>query len=272
MAVQIQSVARAMRILDTLTQHPEGLGVGDVARHLGLNASTTHHLLHTLIDSDYVLQLDSGLYRLGHAVPRLYEAYRVTQQPEARLLEILNRLVGETQETGYLAGWQDGDVSIQAIVEGSQQLRVGGLRVGYRGYTHTRGAGKALLAYLDPPQLEAYLAAHPMQRRTAHTVASKDALKAQLRQVVKQGFALDEEEFADGVGCVAAPIFSSGGQPRAAYSISAPVWRLMQNFKPYVAAVRQAAQDASSVLGYRPGEGGKGRADGDGATPRRRRR
>lgn len=255
MPVRIQSVARALGILDTLTQHPEGLGVVDIANQLTLNVSTTHHLVNTLVDADYVTQLDSGMYRLGHAVMRLYGAYVLTKQPEARLLKILNQLVNSTQETGYLAGWQDGDVAIQAIVEGSQQLRVGGLRVGFRGDTHARAAGKALLAYLDTAQLDAYLAAHPLERRTARTLTAPAALKAELRQIVKQGFALDHEEFADGIGCVAAPIFSADGQAMAAFSISAPAWRLTQNFKPFVAAVRQAAQEASAVLGHRPEDG-----------------
>jgi DNA-binding IclR family transcriptional regulator len=269
MPVRIQSVSRALRILDTLTQHPEGLGVGDIAKQLELNVSTTHHLVNTLVDANYVTQLDTGQYRLGHAVARLYGSYQLTQQPEARLKTRLNQLVTAIQETGYLAGWQAGDVVIQAIAEGSQQLRVGGLQVGFHGHTHARAAGKALLAYLAPQQLDAYLAAHPMDRLTAHTLTSAAALKAQLQQVVKQGYALDEEEFADGIGCVAAPIFSAEGQAVAAYSISAPAWRLTQNFKPFVAAVKQATQEASAILGYRPGNG---RTDGHAFGARRQRK
>jgi len=264
MPVRIQSVSRALRILDALTQHPQGLGVVDIAKQIGLNVSTTHHLVNTLADGAYVTQLDSGHYRLGHAVARLYGGYRIAQEPEARLTTLLNQLVAAIQETGYLAGWQEDDVVIQSIVEGSQQLRVGGLQVGFRGHAHARAAGKALLAYLEPAQLDAYLAAHPMDRLTAHTLASPQALKAHLRQVVQQGYALDEEEFTDGIACVAAPIFSGEGKAVAAYSISAPAWRLTQNFKPFVAAVVQAAKEASLTLGYRPGAArGDSYANGD---------
>jgi DNA-binding IclR family transcriptional regulator len=253
MPVQIQSVTRALRILDTLAQYPQGLGVVEIAKRVGLNVSTTHHLVNTLCTDHYVGRVDGGAYRLGHAVSRLYGAYLLTQQPEARLLGVLNRLVSATQETGYLAGWQDEDVVIQAIAEGSQQLRVGGLQIGFRGHSHARAAGKALLAYLDAGQLDDYLAAHPMERRTVHTLGSKEALKAQLRQIVKQGYAVDEEEFSDGIGCVAAPIFSADGRAVAALSISAPAWRLTQNFKRFVPVVRQAAQEASAILGFQPG-------------------
>ena len=258
MPVRIQSVSRALRILDKLTQYPEGLGVVDIAKALALNTSTTHHLVSTLVEADYVAQLDNGLYRLGHAVARLYGSYKQVQQPEARLETVLNQLVSKIQETGYLAGWRGDEVVIQAIAEGSQQLRVGGLQVGFQGHTHARAAGKALLAYLSPKQLDAYLATHPMVRLTAHTLTSPAALKAQLRQVIKLGYALDEEEFTDGIGCVAAPIFAADGQAVAAYSISAPAWRLAQNFKPLVAAVREAASEASAILGHARGESGNG--------------
>ena len=255
MPVLIQSVSRALRILDTLTQHPDGLGVVDISKALALNTSTTHHLVSTLVEADYVTQLDNGLYRLGHAVARLYGSYRQVQQPAARLETVLNQLVSKIHETGYLAGWQGDEVVIQAIAEGSQQLRVGGLQVGFQGHTHARAAGKALLAYLEPNALDAYLAAHPMVRLTAHTLTSPAALKTQLRQIIKQGYALDEEEFTDGIGCVAAPIFAAQGRAVAAYSISAPAWRLAQNFKPFVAAVREAATEASAILGHRPADG-----------------
>jgi DNA-binding IclR family transcriptional regulator len=268
MPVEIQSVTRALRILDTLAQFPTGLGVVEIARQVGLNVSTTHHLVNTLCASHYVGRVEGGGYRLGHAVPRLYGAYLLTQQPEARLLDVLNRLVGATRETGYLVVWQDEDVVIQAIAEGSHQLRVGSLGVGYRGHAHARAAAKALLAYLSPARLDTYLDAHPLDRLTVHTICDKDALKTHLRQIARQGYSTDREEFSVGIGCVAAPIFSASGQAVAALSMSAPEWRLSQNFKGYVGAVTRSAQEASAILGYQPTNG---RASGR-SVPRNPRR
>jgi len=255
MPVEIQSVTRALRILDTLAQYPDGLGVVEIARQVGLNVSTTHHLVNTLCASHYAGRVDGGAYRLGHAVPRLYGAYLLTEQPEARLLDVLNQLVAATRETGYLVVWQDDDVVIQAIAEGSHQLRVGSLGIGYRGHAHARAAAKALLAYLEPARLDAYLDAHPLDRLTAHTICDKAALKTHLRQIARQGYATDREEFSIGIGCVAAPIFSAAGQAVAALSMSAPEWRLTENFKLYVAAITRSAQEASDILGHHPANG-----------------
>ncbi len=255
MPVEIQSVTRALRILDTLAQFPNGLGVVEIARQVGLNVSTTHHLVNTLCAGSYAGRVDGGAYRLGHAVPRLYGAYLLTQQPEARLLEVLNGLVSATRETGYLVVWQDEDVVIQAIAEGSHQLRVGSLGVGYRGHAHARAAAKAVLAHLNAAQLDAYLDSHPLDRLTANTICDRAALKTHLRQVARQGYATDYEEFSIGISCLAAPIFSAAGKAVAALSMSAPEWRLTENFKLYVGAVTRSAQEASAILGYRPADG-----------------
>lgn len=252
MAVLVQSVTRALRILDVLAQHPAGLGVAEIAKLTGLNVSTAHHLLHTLYTENYVGRSDNGGYCLGYAVSRLYSAFVVTQQPDGRLVEVLNELVSVTQETSYLAAWHNEDVVIQAIVEGSQQLRVGGLRVGYRGHTHARAAGKALLAYLDDERLNAFLNTYPLDRLTPNTICERDALLAELKRIARQGYALDQEEFTPGVACVAAPIFSAGGKAVAALSLSAPAWRLTQNMESLAEAVTQAAHKASAILGYRP--------------------
>jgi DNA-binding IclR family transcriptional regulator len=260
MPVEIQSVTRALRILDTLAQSPDGLGVVEIARQVGLNVSTTHHLVNTLCANNYAGRVDGGAYRLGHAVPRLYSAYLLTQQPEARLLEVLNGMVSATRETGYLVVWQDEDVVIQAIAEGSYQLRVGSLGVGFRGHSHARAAAKALLAHLDPARLDAYLDSHPLDRLTVNTICDKDVLRTHLRQIARQGYATDREEFSIGISCLAAPIFSASGQAVAALSMSAPEWRLTENFKSYAGAITRSAQEASSILGYRPADGRTSRA------------
>jgi DNA-binding IclR family transcriptional regulator len=258
MPVVVQSVTRALRLLDLLAEQPQGLGVAELARQAGLNVSTTHHLLHTLVVRGYVGRRANGGYCLGHAVSRLYGGYALHQPPDARLLQGLHDLVAATQETSYLVAWQDEDVVIQAIVEGSQALRVGGLRVGYYGHTHARAAGKVLLAHRDEAFLSQFLARGPLERLTAHTQCDPRALRAELKQIAAQGYALDREEFTEGVGCVAAPILAAGGQAVAAVSLSAPASRLQQNLAALTAAVTRAAREASAGLGHHAAAAGSG--------------
>ncbi len=251
MAFLIQSVTRALNILKVLTDRPDGLTVKAIAAEVGLNVGTTHHLVNTLEAENYVVRLPNGTYGLGLAIPNLYRSFLQSFKPDARLLEALKALAKTTRETTYISTWQNGDVVIQDIVEGSQALRVGGLHVGFVGNAHARASGKVMLAYLDEEHLDNYLSAHPMTALTPNTLHTAKKLKTHLQSIVQQGYAFDHEEFAEGVCCIAAPIFRAKGEPpMAALSISVPAWRLTQNEKELVCAVVDAARAASAAIGY----------------------
>ena len=251
MPVLVQSVTRALLILDTLAGNTTGLSVKDIAARLGLNVSTTHHLVNTLDDRHYVFRLANGTYGLGAAIPRLYGAFLRTAQPNARLLEIVQGLAKTTQETTYTCLWQNDEIVIQDIIEGSQALRVGGLHVGFTGYAHARASGKILLAQLSEEALDRYLATHPLTARTPNTITTREKLKAHLKLVARQGYALDHEEFAEGVCCVAAPVYSANGQAVAALSVSVPAGRFAENEAALINAVVLAAREASTALGFK---------------------
>lgn len=251
MSTLIQSVTRALRILDALATHPEGLSAKQIAEMVGLHASTTHHLVNTLVADDYVLS-GNGTYRLGHAIPRLYGAFLVAIKPDERLQEILYSLAKVTKETAYIGAWHNGDVVIQAIVEGKQAVRVGGLHVGYSGHTYARASGKAVLAYLSQRELDEYLASHSLTPLTPNTVRTEEDLRAELSQIAVRGYAIDREQFADGVCCIAAPVFSVGGKVEAVLTVSAPTGRFERNEEQLVNAVVEAANEASAILGFSP--------------------
>lgn len=251
MASLIQSVSRALFILNILAAHPHGLTIKEIVGITNLNVSTIYHLVNTLKAEGYIVGVDNGTYRLGGAIPRLYSAFVATIQPDERLLDALRTLATVTRETTYVGAWQNGEVIIQAIVEGSQALRVGGLQVGYGGHTYARASGKLLLAYLDGQELDKYLANHSLAPLTRYTVRTEEDLRNQLEQIRVRGYAIDREEFAADVCCVAAPVFSAEGKPVAALTVSAPTWRFMQNEQELVSLVAQAAHDVSTGLGFR---------------------
>jgi DNA-binding IclR family transcriptional regulator len=252
MADHIQSVGRALRILQLLAAHPQGLTVREISKLAQLNVSTAHHLVNTLRAEGYVANFRDSSYRLGSAVARLYGGFVATIQPDPRLLDTLHWLATETRETAYVGFWHNDEVVIQAIVEGSQAVRVGGLHVGYSGHSHARASGKVLLAHLDGRQLEAYLATHSLVPLTPHTIRTEEALRAQLDQIRTQGYAVDLEEFAEGVCCVAAPVFSPEGLAAAALTVSAPSWRFARVERHLIDLVTRAARDGSPQAVRRP--------------------
>ena len=143
MPVLIQSVTRALHILEVLTKHPEGLSVKEIANKVGLNVSTTHHLVNTLEAENYFSGLAQQHLWFRAAIPRLYSAFLQAFQPDARLLEVLSILAKTTCETTYMTTWQNNDIVIQAILESSQALRIGGLYIGYQGFAHAQRRWKS---------------------------------------------------------------------------------------------------------------------------------
>lgn len=252
MSVTIQAVTRALDILNILAANPSGLTNREIAQQLNLNVSTTHHLVNTLLAKGYVHRCDGNKYCLGHAVAHLHKAYLGNVNPNAHLYDALNKLAEVTGETAYLCVWQDGHAVIQSIVEGSHAVRVGGLYVGYRDNTHFRSAGKVFLAYLSQAELNAYLSTADFTPLTTKSVPDPEKLKEQLREVVKQGYAIDYEEFADDVCCIAAPVFSAEGTVVAALTVSAPKQRFLRTQEQLKRAVLQATSTASRMLGYKP--------------------
>ena len=254
MGLVIQSVSRAINILNILAAHSDGLTNREIAEKMGLDVSTTHHLVNTLAVEGYVHHLDSSKYCLGHAIAHLHNAYLSNVNPNAHLCDALNKLAEITGETAYLCVWHNGHALIQGMVEGSQAVRVGGLYVGFIGNTHLRGSGKLLLAYRNEQELNAYLTTADFTPLTTKSVCDPRKLKEQLRGIVKRGYAVDRGEFADDVSCVAAPVFSAEGAVVAALAVSAPEQRFIRREEQLTSAVVQAASNASRMFGYKSSE------------------
>ena len=250
MAEIIQSVVRALQILNALATHPDGLAKREVAKTVGLNISTTHHLVNTLEREGYVHRLESGNYCVGPAIARLYSAYLRSPSLHTHLLDAVAVLAELTGETAYACVWRNRSAVIEVIVEGSRAVRVGGLHVGFMDFTHLRASGKVLLAFQDMEESQAYIANAHFEPLTVHSVHDGQALRSQLRDIVVQGYAIDRGEYEDEVNCVSAPVFSAEGEVIAALTISAPEQRFIQNERSLIETVSRTAGQTSSILGF----------------------
>jgi IclR family acetate operon transcriptional repressor len=122
---------------------------------------------------------------------------------------------------------------------------------GRRVPAHTSGAGKAILAYEDNGLLENLYAREPFERLTPHTITAAAVLREELARVRRRGYALDNEEYEEGVSCVAAPIFDNLGSARAAISVSAPSVRLRRaGFTELGALLARHTAEISRELGH----------------------
>lgn len=243
---QIQSAARAARILLFVAESQDGRTAVEVAERLDVSVPTAHHLLNTLVAEGFLVKESSRRFFLGPEIGALSDAFLRQMDSPEYLRDALKRLAEDTDETAYLSGWRNEEIVVLASVEGSHTVRVAGLHSGTRGFAHARASGKLLLAHIDDSALSTYLARNPLQPRTGRTIVSESALRADLEEIRRRGYSLDEEEFSEGVACVSAPV-TNGETIVAALTLSAPAERFRQQRSNLIDAVVSVGRAASGA-------------------------
>jgi IclR family acetate operon transcriptional repressor len=254
----VQSVGRAITILELLADGPEGLGVTELGRRLGVHKATASRLVATLADRGLVERDPvTDRYRLGFGVIRLAAVATAALDLVQQARPELRRLAAETGETVNLA-ILDGDrvVNIDQIAPANLVVNVNW--VGKRTPLHCTSSGKVLLAHLSEPQLARLLRGR-LERLTRGTITDPDLLRAQLLEVEVRGYAYTLEELEVGLNAVAAPIRDAGGAVVAAVSVSGPAYRLAPaRIQRVGRQVRDAGREISRRMGWREESTGDG--------------
>jgi DNA-binding IclR family transcriptional regulator len=206
---------------------------------------TMYHLLNTLVDAGLVTIDDRGICRLGINIGRLAAAYQQQIMPPSELQVPLHAVTKSTGESSYLSAWRNGEMEVILHIPSTLPVRVMELRAGFRGVAHARAAGKVLLAFGTADQRERYLAPTKLESATQHTITDKNILLAELARVRENQYAEEHEEFCEGVGCLSVPILANS-ELLGAYTISAPIDRLMTRRIEYLKVLRNAAESAKS--------------------------
>jgi IclR family acetate operon transcriptional repressor len=250
----VQSLSRALGLLKALAAHDEGLGLSEVAKQVGLAVSTTHRLLTTLQQESFVrFDEQRGVWTVGVQAYVVGSAFLRARDLTAIARPIMRRLMEEQGETVNLAVEDSGEAIYVAQVESRQMMRAIA-RPGGRAMMHASGVGKALLAAMASPDFERIIAENGLPAETDKTLRTPATLRAELDAIRRRGFAIDDEENAVGLRCVAAPIYDEDGQPIAAISLSGPKARITDAMIDTLGrAIRDAARTITAALGGQQG-------------------
>ena len=241
---------RGLAILEALDARPEGMSLSEISRVIGSPKNSTSRLVHTLMVRGYVnrdeatllIRLTGKLLRLGY--PRVGRASLVECSLEP--MRALRDSVGETVQLGIPIG--DEGVIIEQV-ESTQAVRIC-VEIGLRFPMHNNAPGKVLLAFQHLKAREHTIQRLKLERFTARTITTRDALQRECEQVVTLGYGTDWGEADEGIHCVAAPVFDRPKHLLAVIWASAVAGRMPKDVFPKVALeVMQAAREIERRLG-----------------------
>ena len=259
MATGVQSVTRALRILETVAKSVSAVGVRELARDSGLKVPTAHGLIKTLATEGYLSQDEgTGKYSLGHKCFSLAGACsRARTLPGVAVLH-MERLASETGETVFLAMMRGQDVVWAAHAMGTRRL-VANLEDYPPPDPYETVTGRTLLAFATHDRLDEFVRAHPIAESTGEQISTRADLDEELCAIRRRGYAVIRRRQADSLSAVAAPVRNSMGAVIAAVGISLPSARFR---KPHLTTVLEGvcttARSVSRELGWeeQPEEGG----------------
>jgi IclR family transcriptional regulator, KDG regulon repressor len=247
------SVHNAARLLKSFSSLERELGVTELAQRLGLGKSTVHRLLATLAEEQLIEQDPvSGRYRLGLAVHELGAAASTATDLHAAVLAPMSVLRSRTGETVQIAVLDGREVVYVERLESPNTLRLF-IEVGRRNDAHSTGTGKCLLAYLDDASLDRLLTGWELTAKTDWTITDQRALRDELAQIRRKGYATNLHESEAGVVSVAAPIRDARNRVIASMSVAGPAVRMEPVLERTAQAVIEACAVASRRLGWARG-------------------
>jgi len=245
----VPAVDRAVRILSLLKAEGSEMTIAEIAGATGWHKSSVHKLLvtlnyHGLLDRDAVTKK----YSLGIA---LAEYGRIALNRSDILhaaKSFLKALVDYSGETAALSVLRGTKMIIVDTEESPTQLRVAPT-IGMRSPATTTSNGKAVLAYLPEDQADEILRAEGLPAMTAKSITKLGAFRVDLAATRERGYAIDNEEYQQGLVGVSAPVFDSRRQAMGALSVVGPAFRMTKDkIRQYGKKCAEMTSELSAML------------------------
>lgn len=250
-AYESRSLAKGVRILETLATAATPMPLKDLAEAAGLGKASTLRLLRTLQATGYLVRDRNEEYSLGQdwPSPQQHRTLALLRECATPVLHSINAEFGETVALAFLF---DDLIRVVEVIESTHQIRMSNYKGGVL-QPYASSLGKSIAAFQTPEKAQRLLYTYGIFRLTPATLTDFRAIQEDLAEVRERGYAWDREETVPGGRCVGAPIRSPGGDVVAALSISMPKDRftddlqalLPDRINAYAAQVSEAMAMAS---------------------------
>lgn len=246
------AVDRALSMIELVAASKKGLSNSDLSRRLEIPKSSASYILRVLENRAYLQRDANGKYRLGLQLMSLTgDALTHLDVREISKPVLLDFLKRSRLPEAHLAVLDNGRAVYVEKVESKTSFIKMDIWVGHRLPVHTTAIGKILVAYLPEDEISAILKLRGMEKKTRKSIVSGKKFLLEMKKVREQGFAIDNEENADGVRCIAAPIFDASGNIAAAFGTSSTILHIDEEILPkIVELIKKSAADISKQLGF----------------------
>lgn len=241
----IASFGRVLAMLEAVIADGGQSTIAAIARSISMPVATAHRQVATLVAEGYLVVGPRGRHLAG---PRLFGLLHRLDEKQIIVgcaAPLLHKLASDLGSVVQLGTFENDMVTYRIKTgEGASDLFT---RVGMQLEAYCSGIGKVLLAHLPEGQLRAYLATGPFPALTKRTITDPEVLLAELKLVAERGYAVDDQEIAEGLYCLAAPLSGPDGRVLAAVSVSQmidgmrPTSEVLPVLRQTAALIEQAA-------------------------------
>lgn len=224
--MKIQSIEKTIRIIELLSNSPSGLSLTEMSDALKYPPSTVHHIISTLMHHGYMNQAsDTKKYSLGYAFLNI--SHRILENMDLRKVarKYLQELHQKSNETVHLAILREGRVIYIDKIQRPGSLSLA-TYVGFSTHPHAAAGGKVLLSQLSRDEVYEVYGSNLFPAYTKNTITDLERLMKELAHIRESGYAIDDEEYYEGIRCVAAPVRNGRGEIVAALSITGSIFTM----------------------------------------------
>ena len=246
---RIATNMRLFHILAVMAKQQSPLTPSEINHHLGWPKQTVHRLCKSMVEEGFLHYDTSGKRLLPSATLRtLANGLLASDWHTGSIHQILEKLSSKVKETVNFVIPQHEGMIYRDRVQANWAFQIH-LPVGTHVPFYCTASGKTYLASLSPKNRRSMVESLHLKSLTETTVCNLDALLKELAQVQKQGFALDNEEFYDGMIAIAVPLTDSKGRYHGAVAMHGPTLRLDRaTLQGNYIHLRAAAEQLSQVI------------------------
>jgi len=252
---QAPTVKKAFQILDLVARRDKRLTISDLSRELGISKSTVHGIIQALEEAGAVVRdQKTRCYSLGMAFFELAQAVYARIDLKSVARPVMEELMRETRESVFLGIRFNDRVSIIDIVESTQDLKITA-PVGARLPLLIGALGKVFMASLTDREAAQLVRDTGLRRDTEKSIIDPDKYLEEVRAARRSGFALDDEEYIQGVRAVAAPIPIVGRPVSAIWIVGFTQSIAREKMSILATKTKHAAEAISRKVDFRPVKG-----------------